>query len=115
MRVKSSKIPGIWLAALGCFVIAGVTGSLLRFGTLYGLPADLHLVNVRHAHSHLMYFGWATPALMGLISGWLPKATGSPLSSRVRWVMTATILAALLAYLMFMPYGYQPAQLGEKD
>lgn len=105
------KIPWIWLAALACFVIAGATGSLLRFGLLRGLPAGLGLVNVRHAHSHLMYFGWATPALMVLIVAWLPRLTGRSLSSRFLWVMGATIGFALLAYLMFIQYGYQPAEL----
>lgn len=105
------KTPWIWLAAIGCFVIAGSTGSLLRFGLLSGLPAGLGLVNVRHAHSHLMYFGWVTPALMVLIVAWLPRLTGRSLSARFLWVMGATIGCALLAYMMFIQYGYQPAEI----
>ena len=111
MRETNKKLPWIWLAALGCFVIAGSTGSLLRFGLLSGLPAGLHLINVRHAHSHLMYFGWVTPALMALIVAWLPRLTGRKLSPRFQWVMGATIMFALLAYVMFIQYGYQSAEL----
>ena len=59
----------------------------------------------------LMYFGWVTPALMILIVAWLPRLTGRPLSARFLWVMGATIGFALLAYVMFIQYGYQPAEL----
>lgn len=110
MRVTKSGIPRIWLAALLCFVLAGSTGVLYRFGLLKGLPAGWNLVNVRHAHSHLMYFGWATPALMALIVSWLPRLTGRSISRRFQWVMATTIVVALLAYVMFFLYGYQVAE-----
>jgi len=88
MEDESSRIrtPWIWKAALVCFIIAGATGSLMRFGMLYGYPAGLQFVNVRHAHSHLMYFGWVTPALMALIAANLPRVTGRQVSPRIRWV-----------------------------
>ena len=110
MHETQTMLPRTWLAALGCFVIAGATGALLRFGLLQGLPAGLQLVNVRHAHSHLMYFGWVTPALMVLIVTWLPRLTGRKLSPRFQWAMGATVAAALLAYVMFIQYGYQSAE-----
>lgn len=103
----------LWQAALGCFVLAGATGSLLRFGLLYGLPWGLNLVNVRHAHSHLMYFGWVTPAVMALMLAWLPEITGRPISGRFRWVALATVSAALLSYPLFLMYGYQAAEMGD--
>ncbi len=106
-----TKLPRIWLAALACFVIAGATGSLLRFGLLYGLPAGLGLVNVRHAHSHLMYFGWVTPILMLFIITWLPRISGRSISSRFQWVMGFTVAVALLAYVMFIQFGYQSADI----
>jgi hypothetical protein len=111
MRIRSGRV---WKAALACFIIAGGTGSLMRFGMLYGYPAGLQFVNVRHAHSHLMYFGWVTPALMGLIAAWLPRITGRRPSKRFRWVMGATILVALLAYVAFIQYGYQVAEFGDR-
>jgi len=114
MRLTKSGIPWIWMAALTCFVIAGSTGSLYRFGLINGLPAGWGLVNVRHAHSHLMYFGWATPALMALIVTWLPQVTGRSISRRFQWVMSATIVVALLAYVMFFQYGYQVAEFGDR-
>ena len=111
MRITKMGLPWIWLAALACFVIAGSTGSLYRFGLINGLPAGWGLVNIRHAHSHLMYFGWATPALMALIVTWLPRLTDRPISRRFQGVMSATIVVALLAYVMFFQYGYQVAEL----
>jgi hypothetical protein len=113
MTEKRIKITWIWPAALSLFVLAGLTGTLLRYGQLRGLPAGLYLVNVRHAHSHLMYFGWATPALMGLIAAWLPRLSGRPASRRFQWAMGATVIAALLSYTPFLLFGYQLAEIGD--
>ncbi len=105
-----------WLSALFLFILAGSTGVLMRFGLLAGFPWGLQYTNVRHAHSHLMYFGWVTPALMGLMAAWLPALTGRPLSprlqSRLRTVIGALLLLALGAYGAFLLYGYRPAQIG---
>jgi len=109
---RRNTIPRIWLVALALFVLAGLTGTFLRYGQLRGLPAGLYLVNVRHAHSHLMYFGWATPALMALIAAWLPRLSGQPLPHRFRWPMAAAVIAAVLAYVPFLLFGYQPAEIG---
>lgn len=57
-----------WFSALGVFVLAGLTGAFMRFGLIYGFPWGLQYANIRHAHSHTMYFGWVTPALMALIA-----------------------------------------------
>jgi hypothetical protein len=110
---KRIAIPSIWPVALALFVLAGLTGTLLRYGQLRGLPAGLNLVNVRHAHSHLMYFGWATPALMALIAAWLPTISGRPVSGRFRWAMAAAVIAALFAYVPFLLFGYQSAEIGD--
>lgn len=105
-----------WLGALSLFILAASTGALLRFGLLSGFPWGLQYTNVRHAHSHLMYFGWVTPALMGLIVAWLPALTERPLSAthqrRFRAVISLTLLLALAAYVPFLLYGYRLAQIG---
>lgn len=100
-----------WHAALGCFVLAGATGALFRFGMVYGLPAGLELVNVRHAHSHLMYFGWVTPALMALVGTHLARAYGLA-DVPFRRLAALTVGLALLAYRPFLRYGYQPVPMG---
>ena len=111
MQSTNHNLHRIWLGALGCFVLAGVTGAAFRFGVLYGLPAGLTLGNVRHAHSHLMYFGWATPALMALTAAWLPAVTGRPLRAGLRRVAGITVALALLAYPPFLAYGYGLADI----
>lgn len=93
-----------WLAALACFVLAGTTGVLFRVGMVAGLPAGLAFDNVRHAHSHLMYYGWVTPLLMGLIGLKLPLDP-----ARQRWwgrLVAGTVVAALIAYVPFLLLGY---------
>ena len=105
-----------WLLALSVFILAATTGALMRFGLLKGFPWGLQYTNVRHAHSHLMYFGWVTPALMGLMVTWLPALTGRPLSalsqSRFRRIIRLVLLLAVGAYGAFLLYGYRPAQFG---
>ena len=98
--------------ALACFILAASTGSLLRFGMVTGYPAGLQMANIRHAHSHLMYFGWVTPALMALIAARLPEVTGRRLLPGFRWALMAVFTTALLAYVPFLLYGYRPATLG---
>lgn len=115
-RGKSDLFHSTWIAALGCFILAGTTGALLRFGVLYGFPAGLQFADLRHAHSHLMYFGWVTPALMGLMVAWLPRLTGRPIPPRLqtlfRYTLGTIFLLALPAYVSFLFYGYRPAEIG---
>lgn len=101
----------LWLAALAAFVLAGSTGAFLRFGILYGM-AGLNYVNVRHAHSHLMYFGWVTPALMALIATQLPRLTGRPNTVWLPRTVFATVILGVVAYVPFLFFGYQPAAVG---
>lgn len=116
VKAKSNTPPPhtfhrLWLAALALFVLAGGTGALLRFGVFAGFPWGLQFANVRHAHSHLMYFGWVTPALMALIAARLPELTQRPLSATFRPVIGVTLAAGLLSYTPFLLYGYRSAEL----
>ena len=104
-----------WWAALACFVIAGTTGALYRFGLVLGLPWGLDLSNVRHAHSHLMYFSWVTPALMALIAARLPAVLPQGWAvneRRFRGPILGALGLGLAAYPFFFLYGYQPVALG---
>ena len=113
MQQKELEFRVFWLAGLACFVLAGSTGALFRFSLLYGPPAGLDLGNVRHAHSHLMYFSWVTPALMALIGSWLPRLTGCAFRRGLRWLIGLTIVLGLLAYPPFLLYGYTVAEIGK--
>lgn len=103
-----------WTAALACFVLAGLTGVFYRFGIAYGWTAGLELGNVRHAHSHLMYFGWVTPVLMALISRHLPAVSGRTVGAGVRWVIGGAFVAGLMSYPLFLAFGYTPVELGAR-
>lgn len=110
-EISSTRYRRLWFAALAVFVLAGLTGAFIRFGLIYGFPWNLQYANVRHAHSHLMYFGWVTPALMALIAANLPQVTGRPISTRFRTPIILAIAGGLLAYVPFLLYGYAPANL----
>ncbi len=105
----------LWFAALAIFILAGLTGAFMRFGLIYGFPWGLQFGNVRHAHSHVMYFGWVTPALMCLIAAQLPAVTGRSLSARFRGPVVMSLLGGLLAYVPFLLYGYAPANIGGRQ
>jgi hypothetical protein len=100
-----------WLA-LGVFLLAGSTGAWLRFGVTAGFPLGLQYTNIRHAHSHLMYFGWVTPALMVLILINLERLAPQPLPHAFQHIIHYTFGAALLAYAAFLPNGYRPTVIG---
>ncbi len=94
-----------WRAALALFLLAAATGAYLRFGFLAGM-GGLSYPNVRHAHSHLMFFGWVTPALMALIGARLPAWTGRPPGRGLVWSISLALAAGLLAYFPFLFFGY---------
>jgi hypothetical protein len=99
--------------ALFALTLAAWTGVLLRFGMITGMPAwAANYGAVRHAHSHLMNFGWVTLALMALIWRYLPDLTGRPLPRTVAWQMAATAVAALLSFPAFWANGYGLTQVG---
>jgi len=102
----TARHASFWLGALVGFVVAGGTGVLYRAGLLFGLPSGLDFGNVRHAHSHLMYFGWVTPAIMAMLAQRLPP------SRRMKQVIHALLILAGLAYVPFLLYGYGLAAVG---
>lgn len=105
----------IWIGALVLFIVAGTTGAFFRFGQLCGWTGGLALANIRHAHSHLMYFGWGTPLLMGLVWHALPEAATARYRRLFRWTVGCTFGAALLAYPPFLLYGYSLVPVGTAD
>ncbi|RLT35929.1 MAG: hypothetical protein DWI57_15300, partial [Chloroflexi bacterium] len=99
--------------ALFALVLAASTGFLLRFGLGWGMPAwAANYTAIRHAHSHLMYFGWATLALMALIWHFLSGYTGRGLPRGVHWQMGITAVLALLSFPAFWVNGYGLTQIG---
>ncbi len=103
------------LFALSLLILAGATGSFLRFGLAYGMPAGWgEIRNIVHAHSHTM-FGWTVLALMALIWRRLPDYTGRPLPKAVRWQMIATFIFSIAQLAAFWPNGYGVTRIGSAE
>lgn len=106
-----------WVVALSFFVLAASTGAAYRFAVAYGWTGGLDLVNIRHAHSHVMYFGWVTPLLFallgrGLVRDLKVRAIAMP-RDRLRWILIGTFIFAAVAYPLFMAFGYRPVAIGD--
>ena len=109
-----AKNSGIWQWSMFSFVLAGVIGFLFRLGFIHPLPVDLNLENLRHAHSHLMFFGWASLLPLYLIkldivSGY-HAAFGVKLMRNALW---GILIFGLLSFPLFLFYGYNPVMIGE--
>ncbi len=100
--------------SLVCFILAGLTGFLFRLGPAYGYTAGFALDNIRHAHSHLMYFGWTTPLLMGFIGVRVPGLAGRPASRSLNLILAVLFGTALLSYPLFLQFGYAPLIMGAR-
>lgn len=104
----------LWQLSIACFILAGLTGFLYRLGMLGWLPGELSLGNIRHAHSHLMFFGWAVPLPMYIIMQKIMIA-GKVDTSAYRWMkngIAATLFFGVCAYPFFLLYGYRPVAIG---
>jgi hypothetical protein len=64
MMYDSKSYRTLWFWSFALFLLAAATGFLYRLEMMAWLPWDLSLTNIRHAHSHLMFFSWVTPVPM---------------------------------------------------
>lgn len=101
-----------WWAALLCFSIAALTGVLFRATTLWPGLHELSLTNVRHAHSHLMFFGWVTPAFMLLVAARTAAMRGERVSRATGHVIGATLTLGVVSHPLFLRFGYSAATIG---
>lgn len=109
----AARMRPYFVAALFALALAASTGVLLRFGIYLGMPAwAANYGAVRHAHSHLMYFGWGTLGLMALIWARLPQLTGRPLPRGVGVQMALTTILSLASFPAFWPNGYGLTTIG---
>ena len=105
------KLYWAWRSALALFVLAAATGVLYRFMLAYGFTWGLNLVNVRHAHSHLMYFGWVTPALVALIGLSVRPREGGH-QQTLATILLGCVVSAVIAYPLFLTFGYSLVAVG---
>lgn len=111
--MQSPAIRPYLSVALFALTVAAATGALLRFGLGWGMPDwAINYTAIRHAHSHLMYFGWATLGLMALIWRSLGHYTGRGLPQGVHWQMGLSAFLALLSFPAFWANGYGLTRIG---
>ncbi|MDQ3035926.1 MAG: hypothetical protein M3Y87_26215, partial [Myxococcota bacterium] len=101
-----------WRAAVSAFVLAALTGAAFRATIAWGLDSGSTLTNLRHAHSHLMFFGWVTPAILTLIAASLPRLTGRPLRRGLVRAIGAAVVLGMLSHPAFALFGYAPVAVG---
>lgn len=104
----------IWLWSLFFFVLAALTGFMYRYGLFHSLPVELSLNNIRHAHSHLMFFNWATPVPMMFIAGYLVK-NRPEIAITFKKSIYAILIIGFASYPFFLMYGYRPMFIGSAE
>ncbi len=105
----------LWQLSLFSFILAAITGFLYRYGMLYPLPEIFHFANIRHAHSHLMFFNWICPPLMILMIQHLSKNGEIKYINSFKWCLSVMIFLGLLSYPFFLFYGYQSVAIGSAN
>ena len=114
--MSSTAVRFYAFVALFCLALAASTGVLLRFGIIYGMPVWAQdYTAVRHAHSHLMYFGWGTLGIMTLIWSMLPELTGRRLPHGVHVQMALICILSLLSFPAFWQNGYGKTVVGSLE
>lgn len=117
MENRLNRYRWIWHSAFFCFLLAAITGVFYRFGLLGRLPFDFSLQHIRHAHSHLMFFGWAVPVpLYALL---LRVSSDHPANQSALRLMKGSLagifIFGLLSYPFFLMYGYLPVPIGNSS
>lgn len=109
----------IWQLSLLSFIIAILTGFSYRAGLFYPVSDYFSLANIRHAHSHLMFFNWISPPIMlymirqlfmrhnGITEYELKKEIHS-----VHLCLYTMIFLGFLSYPFFLLFGYQSISIG---
>jgi uncharacterized membrane protein SirB2 len=111
MEQRDQLLQKVWLWSLLFFLLAAFTGFVYRWGLIGGDILGLRMSNVRHAHSHLMFFNWVTPVPMVFMARHLMKTAPEAYSS-LKWCISVIILIGFASYPFFLIYGYQPVQIG---
>lgn len=118
-NLKKNLIPSLddpalwweWRATALAFLVAAATGIFMRFALVTGEWSGLQFGNVRHAHSHLMLFSWATSAWMILLARMF-AASGHDIGT-MRICIRLSIFIGFLTFIPFLLWGYTPARFGD--
>lgn len=78
----------------------------------YPLPGDIGFANIRHAHSHLMFFNWITPPVLAWMVVVIAKNKHSRVLKQFWYCLCTMIVLGFLSYPFFLLYGYQAVPIG---
>lgn len=116
MNKRRRSLELLWQLPLAAFILAGLTGFAYRMGLIGTDLWGLSLENIRHAHSHLMFFCWAVPLPMYFI---IRKVDREIMNTGPNILMTRMALGSLFlglaSYPFFLFYGYRPVSLAGMD
>lgn len=116
MKSINSTYKRIWQLSLGSFLLAAITGFFYRVGMLYPLPNSLDFVNMRHAHSHLMFFNWISPPIMvWMVTSLTDRAKDSINHNAYKKCLYSMLFMGFLSYPFFLFYGYRSVSIGSAD
>lgn len=102
----------VYRLALLSFIIAAATGALFRYGLIYPLPGALALDNIRHAHTHLMFFNWVSPPVMAWMATLLYRSEQKIPLRNYQYCLYTMLFLGFLSYPFFLFFGYRPVDLG---
>jgi len=102
----------IWQLSLLSFIIAAFTGFLYRYGMFWPLPEGISFANIRHSHSHLMFFNWITPPIMVWMVGLIVRPETVSLERKFAWCLYTMLGLGFLSYPFFLLYGYHSVAIG---
>lgn len=111
-QIIHTEFFAIWKLSILSFVIAGLTGFLYRYGFLMPLPELLHLGNIRHAHSHLMFFNWITPPILIWMAAEVIRKEVNYSVRRIKQCIYTMMILGFLSWPFFLLFGYRPVSVG---
>ncbi|MCG2588558.1 hypothetical protein [Rhodohalobacter sulfatireducens] len=115
MKSINNQYNRIWKLSILSFLIAAFTGFIYRVGMLYPLPGSMDLVNIRHAHSHLMFFNWISPPIMVWMASVLAGQKRDLNHKAFKSCLYTMMGLGFLSYPFFLLYGYRSVSLGQAN
>lgn len=95
------------------FSLAVFTGTLFRWSFIGNIPEMLEQGNIRHAHSHLMFFGWVTLLPFLLLVYDIHYSSQASASTKVIYTLLGWLFwLSLATWPAFLLYGYEPMHIG---
>lgn len=101
----------VWCLSLACFLLAATTGLIYRSELLWPMFNGLSMSNIRHAHSHLMFFSWAVPVPMMFLTAKVGRTLPEAIRPMTNWILLI-LAAGAVSWPFFLLYGYRPVAIG---